>query len=88
MQNVGFFMTRLIFISALYWFGYEQMKSTVLQQRGSTKLTFTESFLSGALAGSVSQLQQIISVFHDNSASVTIRTKVMDTTLQLLAATA
>ncbi|KAL5010356.1 hypothetical protein ScPMuIL_012661 [Solemya velum] len=37
--------------SGLYWFGYESVKSWVLVQHNRTELTFTESFLGGAISG-------------------------------------
>ncbi|KAI0238709.1 Solute carrier family 25 member 40 [Lamellibrachia satsuma] len=37
--------------SAVYWLGYEYLKSQQMQARGATKPRFTESFISGALSG-------------------------------------
>lgn len=39
--------------SALYWLSYETMKGKVLKERNSTQLSFFESFLSGACAGTL-----------------------------------
>ncbi|XP_052252798.1 probable mitochondrial glutathione transporter SLC25A40 isoform X2 [Dreissena polymorpha] len=39
--------------SALYWGVYETLKSRVLRDQGRDKLSFAESFLAGAMAGSV-----------------------------------
>lgn len=41
-------------ISALYWLSYESMKAHVLLQRGSSQMTFSESFTAGAVSGTVS----------------------------------
>lgn len=37
--------------SAIYWLGYESMKSKVMLERNSTQLTFMESFIAGACSG-------------------------------------
>ena len=47
-------LMKVFVISAIYWLGYEQMKAKVLKERGAVKLTFAESFLAGATAGTVS----------------------------------
>lgn len=39
--------------SALYWLGYESMKSHVLLTRGSSQMTLTESFTAGAISGTI-----------------------------------
>lgn len=39
--------------SAIYWLGYELMKSKVMRERQSTELTFSESFVAGACAGTL-----------------------------------
>lgn len=52
-KGLGPSLLRDVPFSAIYWFGYEQMKAKVLQERGSVKLTFAESFMSGAIAGSI-----------------------------------
>jgi len=40
--------------SVLYWGGYETLKGQVLRREGRSRLTFFESFFSGAAAGTVS----------------------------------
>ena len=41
-------------ITGLYWLGYEAVKGTVVQQRQDQQLRFAESFVAGAVSGSVS----------------------------------
>lgn len=52
-KGLGPTLLRDVPFSAFYWFSYESMKSHVLLNKGRTKLTFTESFISGALSGTV-----------------------------------
>ncbi|KAJ8307324.1 hypothetical protein KUTeg_015408 [Tegillarca granosa] len=40
-------------VSALYWVGYESMKTRVLRTRGTTAMNFSESFMAGAVAGTI-----------------------------------
>lgn len=42
-------------VSAFYWFGYESMKSVILKNTMSDKMTMVESFSCGALSGGVSK---------------------------------
>ena len=44
---------RFIF-SAIYWFSYEYVKLAQLQQQGNDEVTFFQSFIAGATAGTVS----------------------------------
>lgn len=50
-KGLGPSLLRDVPFSAIYWLGYEQMKAKVLKERGAVKLTFAESFLAGATAG-------------------------------------
>ena len=49
----------IFLLVAVYWLGYEQMKAKVLLETGQKKLTFIESFASGAVAGTVSTISQL-----------------------------
>ncbi|XP_048238612.1 probable mitochondrial glutathione transporter SLC25A40 [Haliotis rufescens] len=52
-RGLGPTLLRDVPFSALYWFSYENLKSYVLLTRGSTDLRFSESFLTGATAGTI-----------------------------------
>jgi solute carrier family 25 protein 39/40 len=53
MRGLGPSLLRDLPFSALYWYGYEYMKVLQLIQSGSTEPTFSQSFLSGAVSGTV-----------------------------------
>ena len=40
-------------ISAIYWYGYESIKSLMLKKDQKQELAFTESFMAGAASGTV-----------------------------------
>jgi len=43
-----------VFISAIYWFSYEYVKLAQLRHQGNEEVTFLQSFIAGATAGTVS----------------------------------
>ena len=47
-------------LAAFYWFSYENMKTYVLLTRGSTDMTYLESFSAGAFSGTVRINKQVL----------------------------
>merc|ERR1712226_174026 len=56
MRGLGPTLLRDIPFSALYWFGYEFVKSRQLQNHNTTELSFTQSFAAGAISGTTASV--------------------------------
>ena len=52
--NVNCISFTFMFYIAIYWFGYEYMKSLQMKVTSRTEPTFTQTFVAGASAGTVS----------------------------------
>ncbi|KAK7092982.1 mitochondrial glutathione transporter SLC25A40-like [Littorina saxatilis] len=55
-RGLGPTLLRDVPFSALYWLSYETMKAEVLRTTGSPELSFSESFVAGAGAGTVAAI--------------------------------
>lgn len=53
MRGLGPSLYRDVPFSALYWYGYEYLKALQLQETGDVTPTFWQSFLAGAVSGTV-----------------------------------
>jgi len=56
MRGLGPTLLRDVPFSAIYWFGYEYMKSLQMKVTSRTEPTFTQTFVAGASAGTVAAL--------------------------------
>jgi len=56
MRGLGPSLLRDIPFSAIYWFGYELCKARQISRTGSTELGFLETFLSGAISGTIAAI--------------------------------